>query len=51
MPEIKETSKVGEKGQTTVPVKVREVLGLKGGDLILWRVRGKTVTVEKIPLE
>jgi len=54
MTEIKGTSKVGNKGQTTIPVAIREKLGIREGDLILWRCYeiegGVVVRVEKIPI-
>ena len=33
-------SRISRKGQTTIPVSVREALGLTPGDRIAWRIEG-----------
>jgi antitoxin PrlF len=45
MPVIEERSTITAKGQTTVPKAVRQVLGVKEGDEIAFRVEGQRVTV------
>ena len=45
MPIIEERSTITAKGQTTVPKAVRQVLGVKEGDEIAFRVDGQRVTV------
>lgn len=45
MPIIEERSTITAKGQTTVPKAVRQVLGVKEGDEIAFRVEGQRVTV------
>jgi len=54
MTEIRGTSKVGNKGQTTIPAAIREKLGIREGDLILWRCKefgdNVIVEVEKVPI-
>ncbi len=42
---IEERSTITAKGQTTVPKAVRQVLGVKEGDEIAFRVEGERVTV------
>ncbi len=42
---IEERSTITAKGQTTVPKAVRQVLGVKEGDEIAFRVDGQRVTV------
>ncbi len=42
-----DTSRLTSKYQATVPRRVRQLLGLKGGDAVRFRVRGKQVVVEK----
>ncbi len=41
------TSKITSKGQVTLPKAVREQLGLKAGDSIVYEVEGNTVRVRK----
>lgn len=45
MPTLEETSTITAKGQTTVPRAIRQVLGVKEGDEIAFRVEGQRVTV------
>ncbi|HET8932793.1 MAG TPA: type II toxin-antitoxin system PrlF family antitoxin [Polyangiales bacterium] len=45
MPVIEVHSTITAKGQTTVPKTVRQVLGVKEGDEIAFRVEGQRVTV------
>jgi antitoxin PrlF len=45
MPIIEERSTITAKGQTTVPKAIRQVLGVKEGDEIAFRVEGQRVTV------
>lgn len=42
---IEERSTITAKGQTTVPKAVRQVLGVREGDEIAFRVEGQRVTV------
>lgn len=44
-------SKVGKHGQTAIPKEIREKLGVKEGDYILWRARVGAVVVERVKLE
>lgn len=48
MPIIEERSTITAKGQTTVPKAVRQVLGVKEGDEIVFRVDGQRVTVVSV---
>jgi antitoxin PrlF len=41
------TSKITSKGQVTLPKAVREQLGLKAGDSIVYEVEGNIVRVRK----
>ncbi|MDE3059488.1 MAG: type II toxin-antitoxin system PrlF family antitoxin [Pseudomonadota bacterium] len=40
-------SRLTSKHQATVPRRIRQVLGLKGGDAVRFRVKGKQVVLEK----
>tara|TARA_R110002094_G_scaffold51068_1_gene62666 strand:- start:340 stop:573 length:234 start_codon:yes stop_codon:yes gene_type:complete len=40
-------SKVTTKGQATIPLRVRKMLGLKSGDAVAFRVEGKQVALSK----
>ncbi len=40
-------SKITSKGQTTIPVEVRDLLGLKPGDIVSYEIRDKTVRIGK----
>ncbi len=48
MPVIEERSTITAKGQTTVPKAVRQLLGVKEGDEIAFRVEGQRVTVVSV---
>jgi antitoxin PrlF len=41
-------SRVSTKGQTVIPKRVREKLGLKTGDLIRFRLGDKGVMIDKV---
>jgi antitoxin PrlF len=41
------TSKLSSKAQTTIPQPVRVALGLQEGDVLSYRIEGKTVIVSK----
>ena len=43
------TSKITSKGQVTVPVRVRESLGLKAGDSIAYEVHEDNAVIRTIP--
>jgi antitoxin PrlF len=45
---LEERSTITAKGQTTVPKAVRQVLGVKEGDEIAFRVEGQRVTVVSV---
>ena len=45
-----QTSKVSSKGQITLPRKVRDALGAKAGDVILYEVEGDTVKLKRLEL-
>ena len=42
-------ARVSSKGQITIPHAVREALGIKEGDEVLFRVEGERVTMARIP--
>ena len=42
------TSKISSKAQITLPRKVREALGAKTGDLIVYEVEGDVVRLKRI---
>lgn len=41
-------SKISIKGQVTIPASIRKAMGVKPGDLIAYKLQGKTVKLEKI---
>ena len=43
-----QTSKISSKAQITLPRKVREVLGAKTGDLIVYEVEGDVVRLKRL---
>ena len=43
-----QTSKVSSKAQITLPRKVRDALGAKTGDLILYEVEGDVVRLKRL---
>lgn len=44
-----ETSTVTKKGQVTIPLKLREFLGLKTGEKVVFDVEGRKVILKKAP--
>lgn len=40
-------SKITSKGQTTIPVEVRDLLGLKPGDTVSYEIKDKVVRIGK----
>jgi antitoxin PrlF len=40
-------SKITAKGQTTIPVEIRELLDLKPGDILTYDISGKRAHIEK----
>ena len=40
-------SKISSKGQVTLPKKVRESLGARPGDTVIYEVRGNSVTIRR----
>lgn len=40
-------SKITAKGQTTIPLEIRDALGLKQGDHLTYAIEGKTVRIGK----
>ncbi len=47
MSELK-TSTVSAKGQITIPVSIRRLLGIGPGDAVLYEVEGKNVRLKKL---
>ncbi len=45
------TSKISEKGQTTVPKVIRDALGIHSGDLIQYEVEGNVIKIRKLDAE
>jgi antitoxin PrlF len=41
-------SKLSAKGQVTVPKRVREVIGIRAGDSIVYEIEGSTVRMRKV---
>ena len=41
------TARVSSKGQITIPRDVREALGIKRGDSVLFRVNGRSATIAR----
>jgi len=48
MAEVKETSKVGVRGQTVVPKEIREALQIEEGDVLVWKYDGEKLIVEVV---
>ena len=42
-------ARVSSKGQITIPLEVRDALGIKQGDAVLFRVEGERVVFSRIP--
>jgi len=42
---------VTQRGQVTIPVEVRRILGLKPGDRLVFRVEGSSVTLAPAPFD
>jgi AbrB family looped-hinge helix DNA binding protein len=45
------TSKISQKGQTTLPKEIRDVLGINSGDLIQYEVDGNVIKLRKLDAE
>lgn len=45
------TSKISEKGQTTIPKEIRDALGIHSGDLIQYEVEGNVIKLRKLDAE
>jgi AbrB family looped-hinge helix DNA binding protein len=43
-----QTSRISQKGQVTLPRKIREILGVKAGDLIVYEPEEREVTLRRI---
>lgn len=46
-----ETSTVTKKGQVTIPIRLRELLGLRTGEKVIFNVEGKKVVLKKAPTD
>jgi len=42
-----QTTRVTRKGQVTIPVAIREALGLKEGDSVIWQIEEKEVSLRR----
>ena len=47
MPNNRFVTKVTSKGQATIPSAVRALLGVRGGDSVMFSIDGDTVTVKR----
>ena len=45
---ISPTSRISEKGQVTVPKKLREAVGLAPGDFVVYEVRGNEIILRRM---
>lgn len=45
------TSKISEKGQTTVPKEIRDALGINSGDHIQYEIEGNVIRLRRIDTE
>ena len=43
------TSKVSQKGQVVIPIKIRKALGLKKGSKVLFELNNSEITIKKLP--
>ena len=43
------TSKVSQKGQVVIPIKIRKALGLKKGSKVLFELNNGEITIKKLP--
>jgi antitoxin PrlF len=41
-------SKLSSKGQVTLPKKVRDKIGLKAGDMVLYEIKGNCATIRRV---
>lgn len=48
MPAIFHVSKVTTKGQTTIPAKVRQHLGVQSGDAVIFTIEDGRVTLKRV---
>ncbi|MFQ5953947.1 MAG: AbrB/MazE/SpoVT family DNA-binding domain-containing protein [Kiloniellales bacterium] len=48
MPTAVLVSKVTTKGQTTIPIKIREHLGVRAGDAVMFTIEGEQVTLKRV---
>ena len=42
-----QSTRVTRKGQVTIPVSIREALGLKEGDSVIWQMEDEEVTLRR----
>jgi AbrB family looped-hinge helix DNA binding protein len=42
-----QTTRVTRKGQVTIPIAIREALGLKEGDSVIWQMLDKEVSLRR----
>ena len=42
-------SKVSQKGQVVIPIKIRKALGLKKGSKVLFELNNGEITIKKLP--
>jgi AbrB family looped-hinge helix DNA binding protein len=42
-----QTTRVTRKGQVTIPIAIREALGLKEGDSVIWQLEEKEVSLRR----
>ena len=47
---MKYISRVTKKGQITIPYEIREKLGIKPGDIVVFEIRNKEIIIRKAKL-
>jgi antitoxin PrlF len=45
---MQHVSRLSSKGQVTIPVDLRKAIGIKSGDMVVYELQGKRVTLKRV---